>query len=216
VAGYAALPAVADELCSLVRGPIAGLAAGSGTCGGAARANGGIARGNGIIDGEAFADGAFTAESLLTPLAKPAEFSVLHLGTHFSLRPGNALRSFLVLGDGDTLPLEQVSTLDFRGIQLVTLSACQTAMGGAASDDGREFEALSAIVQRRGAREVIASLWQVEDVSTAALMRTLYGNYVIEPDNAAAALRGAQLAIRAMPEYAHPYFWAGFVASRSR
>jgi CHAT domain-containing protein len=131
------------------------------------------------------------------------------------LRPGNALRSFLVLGDGGKLTLERINTLDFRGIELVTLSACQTALGGATTDDGRELEALSAIVQRRGAKRVVASLWQVEDKSTASLMRNMYSAFVAAPTDAAAALRSAQLALRAVPGYEHPYYWAGFVASGS-
>jgi CHAT domain-containing protein len=208
VAGFAALPAVADELCYLVRGPIEGLAVTSPACTS-------ITRGHGVIDGEAYTNDAFTADRLVTPLSQPADFSVLHLGTHFSLRPGNALRSYLVLGDGGKLTLERVNSLDFRGIELVTLSACQTAMGGATSDDGRELEALSTLVQRRGARRVIASLWQVEDVSTAALMRTMYTTFAARPTDAAAALRSAQLALRSERAYAHPYFWAGFVASGS-
>ncbi len=206
VAGYAALPAVADELCHLVRGPIAGLSAPNAACASATE-------GRGVIDGEAYTNEAFTAERLVTPLSKPPDFSVLHLGTHFSLRPGNALRSYLVLGDGGKLTLERINALDFRGIELVTLSACQTALGGATSDDGRELEALSAIVQRRGAKRVIASLWQVEDKSTAMLMRAMYTAFVAAPTDAAAALRQAQLSVRADPAYAHPYYWAGFVAS---
>ena len=208
VAGYTALPAVADELCYLVRGPITGLASGSNACASASF-------GNGVIDGEAYTNDAFTADRLVTPLRQPPDFSVLHLGTHFSLRPGNALRSFLVLGDGGRLTLEHINELDFRGIELVTLSACQTAMGGATTDDGRELEALSAMVQRRGARQVVASLWPVEDKSTATLMRAMYSAFVAKPADAAGALRSAQLALRSDPAFAHPYFWAGFVASGS-
>ncbi len=206
IGGYAALPAVADELCYLVRGPIEGLTDQSAAC-----ATGSL--GNGVIDGEAYTNEAFTAERLVAPLSKPPDFSVLHLGTHFSLRPGNALRSYVVLGDGGRLTLERINELDFRGIELVTLSACQTALGGATSDDGRELEALSAIVQRRGAKRVVASLWQVEDKSTAMLMRAMYNAFVAAPTDAAAALRQAQLSVRANPAYAHPYYWAGFVAS---
>ncbi len=206
VAGFAALPAVADELCYLVNGPIAGLTTTSAACTD-------TKFGTGMIDGEAYTNDAFTAQALVTPLSSLPEFSVLHLGTHFSLRPGNALRSFLVLGDGNRLTLERINSLDFRGIQLVTLSACQTALGGATTDDGRELEALSAIVQRRGARQVVASLWPVEDTSTATLMRAMYAAFVANPSDAAGALRTAQLALRADPVHAHPYFWAGFVAS---
>ena len=208
VAGYSALPAVADELCYLVRGPIEGLDTRHGACAD-------TERGDALIEGEGFVDAAFTEARLVEPLRRGADFSVLHLGTHFSLRPGNALRSFIVLGDGNKITLERIGTLDFRGIELVTLSACQTGLGGATNDDGRELEALSALVQRRGAKRVVASLWPVEDRSTAALMRTMYRTFAGQPLDAGAALRSAQLAVRANAATAHPYFWAGFVASGS-
>jgi len=56
--------------------------------------------GNGALNGKGFADAAFTEQRLKELLAGARDFSVLHIGTHFRLRPGNALRSFLLLGDG--------------------------------------------------------------------------------------------------------------------
>ena len=211
VAGYRPLPAVADELCYIVRGPITGLGHASKVCPEPAL-------GNGALPGQGFADTAFTEARLRTILEGPHDFSVLHLGTHFSLRPGNARRSYLVLGDGGRLTLDAIAGLDFAGVELMTLSACQTGLGGAVTDDGREVEGLSAIVQRRGARRVVASLWQVEDVSTAQLMHRLYDSLTdVEPD-AARSLQQAQLAVRTSDDggrrpYEHPYYWAGFVVS---
>jgi CHAT domain-containing protein/tetratricopeptide (TPR) repeat protein len=211
VAGFPALPAMADELCYIVRGPIAGMASASPACSPAEGVHG-------ALDGEGFADRAFTAERLLELLHGPREFSVLHLGTHFSLRPGNINRSFLVLGDGSRLTLDALGALDFSGLDLVTLSACQTAMGGGRTEDGREIEGLSAVVQQRGARRVVASLWQVEDKSTAELMRVLYQRFAEQQSDPAEALREAQRAVRALTvggkhPYAQPYFWAGFLVS---
>ena len=53
--------------------------------------------------------------------------------------------------------------------------------GRARTDDGREIEGLSAIVQQRGARQVVASLWRVEDSSTAQLMRSMYQELAVHP-----------------------------------
>ncbi len=211
VAGFEALPAMADELCSIVRGPIAGLTTRSANCPESGRSAG-------ALIGEGFADAEFTAERLQNLLALPREFSVLHLGTHFSLRPGNAMRSYLVLGDGSRLMLDQLSSLDFAGIDLVTLSACQTGLGGARTDDGREIEGLNAIVQERGARKVIASLWRVDDASTAELMRSMYQTLAENAEDVARALQRAQRAVRSIERngehpYEHPYYWAGFVLS---
>jgi CHAT domain-containing protein len=213
VGGFAALPAVADELCYVVRGPIEGLHSLSGACTTPSS-------GHGALQGAGFADAAFTEQRFRELLAGPKDFSVLHIGTHFRLRPGNSLRSFLLLGDGSVLTLDAISALDFHAIDLVTLSACETGMGGSRTDDGREIEGMSALVQRRGAGRVVASLWQVEDVSTAQLMRVLYAEFSASHGDAALGLQQAQRSLRSMSNskgtpYAKPYYWAGFSVSGS-
>jgi CHAT domain-containing protein len=212
VAGYPALPAVADELCYVVHGPIEGLHATNEGC---------VTEGagNGALNGTGFADSAFTEQRFTAALNGEHDFSVLHIGTHFRLRPGNALRSYLLLGDGSKLTLDVISALDFKNISVVTLSACETGLGGARTDDGREVEGLSALVQRRGAAQVIASLWQVEDASTAILMHTLYTGFAATRD-AALSLQKAQRAVRSLKGrsggFANPYYWAGFSVSGNR
>ncbi len=212
VPGFEALPAMADELCDVVRGPITGLTQRGSAC---------IAMsiGNGALPGLGFADAAFTEARLKSVLQDTSDYSILHIGTHFSLRPGNVMSSFLVLGDGSRLSLDAISKLSFSGLDLVTLSACQTALGGAVSDDGREIEGLNVIVQHAGARQVIASLWQVEDKSTALLMRQLYAHLARSGVDAARALQQSQLELMTLTSggrrpYEHPFYWAGFVASQ--
>ena len=212
VPGFDALPAMADELCDVVRGPITGLTQRGSACTS-------MTVGNGALPGLGFADAAFTEARFDSLLQDTSDYSILHIGTHFSLRPGNVMQSFLVLGDGSRLSLDAISKLSFSGIDLVTLSACQTALGGAMSDDGREIEGLSAIVQHAGARQVIASLWQVEDKSTALLMRQLYGHLVESGADGARALQQSQLELLTLNiggrrPYAQPFYWAGFVASQ--
>jgi CHAT domain-containing protein len=202
---------MADELCDVVRGPIEGLAVRGADCAGPTQ-------GNGALPGEGFADAAFTEERFRAVLANPVDYSVLHIGSHFSLRPGNTLRSFLVLGDGTRMSLESIRQLSFSGIDLVTLSACQTGLSGAVRDDGREIEGFSTIVQQGGARQVVSSLWEVEDRSTASLMRGLYRSLAANGGDGATALRQAQLALRTAEVGGHrlydqPFYWAGFVAS---
>ena len=130
VAGFAALPAMADELCDVVHGPIEGLSVRGRSC---PRTT----FGGGALEGQGFADASFTAAQLRALLPAREQFSVLHVGSHFSLRPGNARRSFLLLGDGEQLTLDAIAELDFSGLQLVTLSACQSGLGGTVTDDGR-------------------------------------------------------------------------------
>jgi CHAT domain-containing protein len=213
VAGFQPLPGMADELCYVVNGPITGLSTRSAACRG-------TTAGDGALPGEGFADRAFTTQRFETLLHAPHAYTVLHVGTHFSLRSGNAMRSFLVLGDGSRLMLDTLAGLDFTGLDLVTLSACQTAMSGGQTDDGREIEGLSAIVQQRGARQVVATLWRVEDESTAQLMRAMYGALAAHSTDVAGALQLAQKTLRTRTvggrhPYEHPYYWAGFVVSSS-
>jgi CHAT domain-containing protein len=214
LAGFAALPAVADELCGIVAGPILGLEVTPANCKQPADA-GGPATGRGQLRGAAFANASFDAVRVDKLLTEPRDFSVLHWGTHFYLRPGNAIRSFLLLGDGGQLTVDHLAHLNFFGVELMTLSACQTALGGAVTEDGREVEALSALMQVRGARRVIASLWRVDDFSTSLLMREFYRRLGGRAANSARALQGAQLYLRQMEikgqhPYQHPYFWSGF------
>jgi CHAT domain-containing protein len=213
VGGFEALAAMADELCDVVHGPIEGLEIQGRRC---PRAQ----FGEGALEGAGFADAAFTSARFQSLLSEQRDFSVLHLGTHFSLRPGNARKSYLVLGDGSRLTLDSIASLDFSGLQLVTLSACQSGLGGAITDDGREVEGLSAIVQRRGAEHVVASLWRVEDRSTAMLMREMYRSLADRKTDTAEALRRSQIRVRserdgASHPYEHPYYWGGFLVSAS-
>jgi CHAT domain-containing protein/tetratricopeptide (TPR) repeat protein len=214
VGGFSALPAVGDELCGIVRGPIAGLNGRHENCE-SANSPAEQSIGLGSIRGAAFADAQFTQQQFDTMMQGRRDFSVLHVSTHFSLRPGNALRSFLLLGDGERLTIDKLAAVDFTGIRVMTLSACQTALGGAVSEDGREVEGLSTLVQRRGVSNVLASLWRVDDRSTALLMKTFYRRLAESPGNSARALRLAQLELRRLRiggrrPYEHPYFWAGF------
>jgi len=213
VGGLPALPGVGDELCGIVDGPVSGLAADDAAC-----SRDGI--GTGTLKGVGFANEYFT-EARLRSMLDPAvdatrpRGSVLHMGTHFALRPGNMQRSWLMLGDGARLSLAGLRELDFDGVGLVTLSACETAMAGAVGDDGREIEGLPSIVHRRGAKAVVASLWRVDDRSTGALMRAFYASLERDDARVPDALRRAQLAMLGSSETARrsPYYWAAFVPS---
>src|SRR5439155_26960037 len=96
--------------------------------------------------------------------------------------PGNETASFLLLGDGSHLPLSEIKTWPnvFAGVDLLTLSACETAMGNAAAD-GKEVEGFGVLAQRQGAKAVIATLWPVADASTKALMQELYRRHKTQP-----------------------------------
>ena len=92
------------------------------------------------------------------------------------------------------------------GAELVTLSGCGTGLNAVVGGD--ELLGLLRGLLYAGARAVLASLWDVDDASTAAFMRLFYGHLREDPDKAAAAAR-AMRDLRA--RYPHPYYWAPFV-----
>jgi CHAT domain-containing protein len=94
-------------------------------------------------------------------------------------------------------------------VELVVLSACNTALGRLVRVEG-----LVGIVRGfiyAGARRVVASLWKVDDEATAELMRLFYVGLFRENRSPAAALRQAQLDMRQQERWRAPFYWAGFV-----
>lgn len=127
---------------------------------------------SGLLDGEIIVDKDFTKDRLYEALKK--QQLLVHISSHFSFYPGNYSRSFLVLGDG-FLTLNELKTQTdlFKGVELLTLSACNTA--AIRSDtNGKEIDAFAELAQRLGAASVIATLWSVSDASTPWLMRDFY------------------------------------------
>jgi CHAT domain-containing protein len=122
-----------------------------------------------------------------------------------------------------------------RHADLLTLSACETGVRGNASN-GREVDGLGTTAQLKGAKAVISSLWEVDDVSTGELMADFYKRWADGAGKVTKveALREAQLDLlqgKVRPQvdakerglstvefdeshstgFAHPYYWAPFV-----
>jgi len=120
---------------------------------------------------------------------------VVHIASHFQFAPGNETSSALLLGDGSFLSLAQIKSLPnvFGGVDLLTLSACNTATGGSGAN-GQEVEGFGVLAQRQGAKAVVASLWPVFDTSAKVLMQDFYRLREAKHDiTKAEALRQAQL-----------------------
>lgn len=92
--------------------------------------------------------------------------------------------------------------------ELVVLSACRTGLGRNLRGEG--MMGLTRAFLRAGAKNVVASFWQVEDVSTADLMIDFY-QQMTAGGNRSNALRQAKLTMLKQERFAHPYFWAPFV-----
>lgn len=169
-----------------------------------------------LMPGEVYLDDSFTLERLSESIQTP----VLHVASHFRFVP-NSDQSFLLIGGNRVVTLRELRRLAprFDHVQLLTLSACETAMGTSSSAQGIEVEGLSTLLQRLGARAVLATLWAVDDGATASWMQTFYSARVLQGLGNAQAMRHAQLTFLAesrarsgtLAERAHPYFWAPFV-----
>jgi CHAT domain-containing protein/Tfp pilus assembly protein PilF len=212
--GLTALPHVREELEGIVRTAAAA---------------------NGILPGAVFLDSAFTRRTLQEALAD--RYPAVHLATHFVFRPAQELESWLSLGDGSRLTVEDMLSepFAFEGVELMTLSACETATAAGRREQGREVEGFAAMLISRGVQSVLASLWAVDDLSTAWLMRRFYEFWAEPEGTKIAALRRAQLDLLrtdasaiasgtrklAMDDedeprseafrFSHPYHWAPFV-----
>jgi CHAT domain-containing protein/tetratricopeptide (TPR) repeat protein len=128
----------------------------------------------GIMPGRRLMDSTFTEAALKESLGR--RYKVVHIASHFSFRPGDLTKSFLLLGDGGTLTLNRFKSspqLAFTGVELLTLSACDTAVGEV-NADGVEVESFGVIAQDTGAKAVLATLWSVADESTQLLMSEFY------------------------------------------
>ena len=93
-----------------------------------------------------------------------------------------------------------------RSLELLMLSACQTAAG-----DERSAMGLAGVALRSGARSALASLWFVNDDSTAELSSRFYENLITRKLTRADSLRAAQVAMIHDDRYAHPAYWAPFL-----
>ena len=144
-------------------------------------------------------------------------FHILHFGIHAIVDPVRLDHSGLVLSSVD----ERGQPVDgfirapeiFRWplkAELVVLSGCRTGIGREIRGEG--LMALSRSFLAAGASRLVTSLWPVDDKATADLMARFYRR-MLGPERLppAAALRAAQLEMRAHPRWASPYFWAGFV-----
>ncbi|MFM7888707.1 MAG: CHAT domain-containing protein, partial [Pseudanabaena sp.] len=135
--------------------------------------------------------------------------NVVHFATHAEFNAGKPENSFLIFGNGDRLLLNEIKDLPMSNVELIVLSACQTGVG--ALGNGIEILGFGYQVQRAGAKAAIASLWQVSDNGTQALMQEFYKHIKQSGQSRSESLRQAQLATIRSKEFSHPYFWSAFI-----
>lgn len=154
-----------------------------------------------------------TKDKLGPALGRPR---YLHLATHGVLDAAHPERSGLwfsrTTADGRAqdgfLSLAEIYELELKA-ELVTLSACETALGAEVRGEG--LIGLTRGFLHAGARSVLASVWKVNDQATERLMRAFYLGLFEQKLPPALALARAQEALRSEARYRAPYYWAGFV-----
>ena len=144
-----------------------------------------------------------------------SDYRIVHFATHGVLDSERASLSGLVLSLVDETGKERDGYLRLHdiynlrlGADLVVLSACQTALGKEFRGEG--LVGLSRAFMYAGAPRVVASLWEVNDLATADLMKRFYRAILQRRLPPAAALRAAQLELMQEPRWTSPYYWAGF------
>jgi CHAT domain-containing protein len=143
------------------------------------------------------------------------QYRILHFATHSLLNNEHPELSGVVLSLVDRsghpqngfLRLYDIYNLRL-GSDLVVLSACQTALGREIRGEG--LIGLTRGFLYAGARRVVASLWQIDDRTSAELMSQFYERMLVQGERPAAALRAAQIAMWRTKGWEAPYYWAAF------
>jgi CHAT domain-containing protein len=138
-------------------------------------------------------------------------YSIVHIASHGHF-DSDAKKTFVLTFDGkltldDLEQLIRPSQLRDKPVELLTLSACQTAAG-----DDRAALGLAGVAIKAGARSAFATLWFVNDQSSVLLVSDFYTQLRDHPDiSKAKALQEAQLKLMADQRYAHPCYWAPYL-----
>jgi CHAT domain-containing protein/tetratricopeptide (TPR) repeat protein len=143
------------------------------------------------------------------------QYRIVHFATHSLLDNEHPELSGIVLSLVDRsgrpqngfLRLYDIYNLRL-GSDLVVLSACQTALGGEIKGEG--LIGLTRGFLYAGAPRVVASLWEVDDRTTAEVMKRFYEHMLSGRERPAAALRAAQLALWKARGWEAPYYWGAF------
>ncbi len=151
----------------------------------------------------------FLAKNVQSELQETS-YSVVHLATHgeFSRKAGE---SYVLTYDGrlDMNDLEQymsMTTFREQPIELLTLSACQTAAG-----DDRAALGLAGIAVKAGARSALATLWFINDQASAVLVTEFYAQLQDPKLSKVKALQQAQVKLLSDRRYRHPIYWSPFL-----
>lgn len=115
-------------------------------------------------------------------------------------------KNYSSTGDNGILSAYDVMNSNMSGAGLVVLSACETGLGEIINGEG--VYGLKRAFQIAGAKNLILSLWKVDDKATLELMTEFYTN-LFDTKDVNESLRRAQLKLKT--KYPDPYYWGGFI-----
>ncbi len=162
-----------------------------------------------LLKGTVLLDSQFTAGRFRDE-AESGAYRIVHVASH-GIFGGSAETSFLLAYD-ELLTMSNLQSLlksdqvQKRPIELLSLSACETAEG----NDRAPLGISGAAIKAR-AKSVLGTLWPVNDAAAKAMMIKTYQGIALEKLSKTEALRQAQMSLINNPELAHPFFWAPFV-----
>jgi CHAT domain-containing protein len=151
----------------------------------------------------------FTLEGVGEALQK-RPYSIVHVASHGQFQRDPKDTFLLAYDDKLTMDILEdymkFNELNYS-VELLTLSACQTAVG-----DERAALGLAGVAIKAGAKSALASLWFVVDEATSKLMSEFYQQLVNNPDfSKAQALQAAQKKLIAQKKFRHPAYWSPFL-----
>jgi CHAT domain-containing protein len=155
--------------------------------------------------------------SLETALsAKLANYRIWHFATHGLIDQASPDLSGLVFSLVDSkghpipgyLKIQDIFDLSVDP-ELVVLSACNSGFGEQVEGEGTV--GVSYAFLHAGAKQVISTLWSVEDEASGELMAKFYRGLLRDHLPAAGALRKAQIAVLSRERVSHPFYWAGYL-----
>ena len=165
--------------------------------------------GESYYDAAMLMDKTFLKEDLIDQFARN-DYRIVHIASHGQFS-GDAENTFVMTYD-DFLTLDDLENLirpsSYRGapVELLTLSACQTAAG-----DDKAALGLAGVAIKAGARSAMASLWFVSDQASAVMVDEFYKNLSKGGISKARALQQAQKQLRNDPRFRHPRYWAPYI-----
>jgi len=162
------------------------------------------------MGGKVLSDERFTRKNLMKAF-QTTSYRIVHMATHGYF--GRTSDDAYLLAYDAKITLSDLKRFVGVGkyhreapIELIALSACQTAMG-----DERSALGLAGVSLRAGAKSAMATLWRVEDRATSELIGRFYAQLKERGGAVATALQQAQKEMLGKKQFRHPAFWAPFV-----